>query len=100
MSFLDRMWQNHRTTTIIIGVILFPIAIAVIGLKIYMAMQVKGAHKDMEKAKEKDAVLAQQQNDLQKQADASLSNANQAAQRREDRANESVDLDWNKKRDD
>ncbi len=101
MSFIDNMWQNHRTATIIIGVVLFPIAIAIIGLKLYMMFQVNAAHKEMEKAKEQDKKLSAEEDALKKAADTSLAEADKAAQRRENRAEEgAVDMDWNKKRND
>lgn len=101
MSFLDDMWENHRTVTIVLGVILFPIAIAIIGLKIYMSMQVNAAHKEVENAKAQDKVLSAQENELKKQADSAMNDANKAAQKVEDRhADDAVDMDWQNKRKD
>lgn len=101
MSFLDNMWKNHRTATIIIGVILFPIAILLIGLKLYMAFQVNQAHKEVQDAKDKDKKLGAEEDALKKAADASLADADKAAQRIENRHEEgAVDLDWQNKRKD
>lgn len=101
MSFIERMWQNHRTATIVIGVILFPIAIAIIALKLYMMFQVNAAHKEMDNAKKEDKKLLAEEDALKQAADVSLAEADKAAQRIENRHQEgAVDMNWNKKRED
>lgn len=100
MAFLDKMWNEHRTLTIIVGLVLLPLTLLLIGLKIYMAMQVNAAHKEVEKAIDTDKKLEAEENALKKQADDSLKVADQAAQRIEDRKDSGTDLDWNKKRND
>lgn len=101
MSFIDNMWTNHRTATIVLGVILFPIAIAIIGLKIYMAMNMAAADKSIKEAQKKDDVLSAEEDALKAQAGQALNEADKAAQRIENRHEEdSTDLDWQNKRKD
>jgi len=101
MSFIDNMWANHRTATIVLGVILFPIAIAIIGLKIYMTMNMAAADKSIKEAQKADDGLKAQEDALKAQAGAALVDADKAAQRREDRKEDgAVDMDWQNKRKD
>lgn len=101
MSFIDDMWANHRTATIVVGVILFPVALAIIGLKIYMAMNLAGAEKSIKEAQKKDDVLSAQEDALKQQAAGTLAEADKAAQRIEDRHEDNAtDLDWQNKRKD
>ena len=101
MEFLENMWKNHRTATIVIGVLLLPITLAILGIKIYMALNLAGAKKSIENAQKKDDQLSAQEDALKKQADAAQREADKAAQRVEDRHNDGgVDMDWNKKRND
>lgn len=100
MSFLEKMWQDHRTATIVVGLILFPITIAIIGLKLYMGYQVNAAHKEVKQAQEKDNKLAAEENSFKQQANDHLAEADKAAQRIEDRKDELPDLDWQNKRKD
>lgn len=101
MSFLDNMWQNHRTLTIVLGLVLLPITLLLIGLKLYMAFQVNQAHKEVQEAKDKDKKLEAEEDALKKAADASLAEADKAAQRIENRHEEgAVDMDWHTKRKD
>ena len=66
MAFLDKMWNEHRTLTIIVGLVLLPLTLLLIGLKIYMAMQVNAAHKEVEKAIDTDKKLEAEENALKK----------------------------------
>lgn len=101
MSFLEKMWTNHRTITIIIGVILFPIAIAILVLKFMSSSNVAAAEKSIKEAQKTDDKLAAEEDALKAQAAAALNDADKAAQRRENRAEEdSTDLDWASKRKD
>ena len=101
MSFLEKMWTNHRTLTIILGVILFPIAIAVLVLKFMSSNNVAQAEKSIKEAQKTDDKLAAEEDVLKAQAAQSLADADKAAQRRENRAEEgSSDLDWQNKRKD
>ena len=100
MEFLNKLWTEHRTLAIILGLVLLPLTLLLIGIKLYMAFQVNAAHKEVEKAKSEDKKLEAEEDALKKQADDSMKVADQAAQRIEDRKDSGTDLDWNKKRDD
>jgi uncharacterized protein YoxC len=101
MEFLEKMWATQKTVCIILGVLLFPIAIAIIGFKIYMSSNLDAAKKSLDKAQEKDNTLASQEDALKKQADNAVAEADKAAQRIEDRhADGAVDMDWQNKRKD
>lgn len=102
MGFIDNMWENHRAVAITLGVLLFPIAIAIIVLKVMSSANVAGAKASIEKAQATDNKLASQEDELKKQAAAQVAVADQAAQRIEDRHADDVtpDLDWQNKRKD
>ncbi len=101
MEFLEKMWANHRTATIVIGVLLLPITLAILGIKIYMALNLAGAKKSIEEAQKTDNRLAAEEDALKKAADKTLSEADKAAARIDNRHEDGgVDMDWNKKRDD
>jgi hypothetical protein len=101
MEFLEKMWTNHRTATIIVGVLLLPITLAIIGLKIYMALNMKAAENSLKDAQKTDDKLAAKEDELKKQADAAVAAADKAAQRIENRHEDgAVDMDWHTKRKD
>jgi len=100
METLEKFYAEHKTMAIILGVILFPLALLVIGLKIYMSMQVAGAHKDVADAIEKDKKFEAQENQLKQEAAQHMAEADTAAQRIEDRKTEEPDMDWQTKRKD
>ena len=102
MGFIDNMWENHRAVAITLAVLLFPIAIAIIVLKLMSSANVAGAKASIEKAQTTDNKLAAQEDELKKQAAAQTTIADQAAQRIEDRksSDELPDLDWQNKRKD
>lgn len=100
MSFLENLWEKNKALCIIVGLILFPITILLLGNKIMSAINMAGAKKSLENAQKKDDKLAAEEDALKQQANQSLDVANKAAQRIEDRKDEGLeDLDWHKKRD-
>lgn len=95
------MWQNHRTVTIVLGVILLPITLAIVGLKLYMLFNAKAAENSLKDAEKKDQKLAAEEDALKKQANQAVAEADKAAQRIENRhADDDVDMDWHTKRKD
>ena len=101
MDFLSKMYEEHKTLTIILGLLLLPITLAIVGIKLYMTFNANAAAKSIENAQKKDDTLAAQEDALKKQADASVAEADKAAQRIEDRhAEGAADLDWETKRKD
>jgi hypothetical protein len=101
MAKLESLWINHRTLTIIIGLVLLPITLAIVGMKIYMLLNVKGAAKSLENAQKKDDVLSAEQEALVAAANEAIRDADEAAKRISNRAKEeTVDLDWHTKRKD
>jgi uncharacterized protein YoxC len=101
MSFLEKMWKEQRVLTIIVGVILFPIAIALLVLKFMSSSNVAAAEKSIKEAQKTDDKLAAEEDALKAEAASSLAVADKAADRREQRAEESFqDLDWQNKRKD
>ena len=101
MDFLQNLWTNHRIIAIILAVVLLPITLGILGLKLYEMFNNTSAKKSLESAQNSDNKLAQKEDELKKQANASVAEADKAAQRIEDRhTNEEVDLDWHTKRKD
>ena len=101
MEFLENLWKNHRTMAVILGVVLLPITLAIIGLKIYMALNLAGAKKSLDKAEATDVKLAGEEDALKKQANQAIAEADKAAQRIDNRhADDAVDMDWHTKRKD
>jgi hypothetical protein len=101
MEKLEKLWQTQKTICIILGIILLPITLLIIGTKLYMMYNEFAAKKSLEGAQKKDDKLAAEEDALKKASDGALKEADKAAQRIEDRhADDAVDLDWNKKRND
>lgn len=98
---IEKLWETQKTICIILGIILLPITILIIGTKLYMAYNEYAAKKSLDDTQSKDDKLAAEEDELKKQANDALKEADKAAQRIENRHNDGgVDLDWNKKRDD
>jgi uncharacterized protein YoxC len=101
MSFIEEMYEKHKVLTIIACVLLFPIVIALFVLKIMSSANVAGAEKSLKTAQKTDDQLSAQEDALKDQAAQSLADADKAAQRRNNRAEDNAtDLDWQNKRKD
>lgn len=97
---LEKLWETQKTICIIIGVILLPITLLILGTKLYMMYNEFAAKKSLEGAQKKDDKLAAEQGALVKASDSAVAKADEAAERIEDRKNDEVDLDWHTKRKD
>ena len=98
MEKLAKLWETQKTICIILGIILLPITLMIIGTKLYMIYNEFMAKKSLEGAQKKDDTLSAQEDALKKAADSTMSEADKAAKRIEDRKNEEIDMDWNKKK--
>lgn len=98
---LLNLWNNHRTVAVILGLLLLPLTLLMLGLKVYMLLNEKAAENSLKDAQKKDDKLSAEESELKKKADEAMAEANKAAQRVVNRHEEdAVDLDWNKKRND
>lgn len=97
---LMKLWETQKTMCIILGILLLPITLAIIGYKVYSWWNGFAAKKSLDEAQKKDDKLAAEEDSLKKAADSFTSKADEAAKRIEDRKEEEVDLDWHTKRKD
>lgn len=87
MSLTD-LWNNHK-----IFLILFGLVIVIVKFReVLIDLLISGGKKDMEEARKKDAVLANEENRAKSDADALVKKAQEAPSKEQP-----VDTDWNKK---
>lgn len=98
---LLNLWNTQRIICVLLGMLLLPITLLILGIKIYILLNERGAKNSLSDTQKKDDVLSKEADELKEKANQALSEANKAAQRIENRHSENVvDLDWNKKRND
>lgn len=97
---LEKLWATQKTVCIILGLILLPITLLILGTKLYMMYNEYMAKSSLDKAQKEDNKLAAEEDALKQASNQALSEANEAASRIEDRKKEEVDLDWHTKRKD